>query len=88
MNVYVVFPHVEGRPSVFPEADISRGNTLTQEIRKRGGTGDEYMVLTRATAAEALREGSTYLIAAPQGRQQGRVVRPIPHLHLVPCAPK
>jgi hypothetical protein len=39
-KTYVVFPHAKGGISVFLQDDISRGNTLTQGIRKRGGSGE------------------------------------------------
>jgi hypothetical protein len=81
---YVVFPHAEGALSVFLQDDISRGNTLTQEIRKRGGSGDAFEVLARPTAEEALEDARIHLSAAPEGRQRG-IVRPV--LHLVPRGP-
>ena len=36
---YVVFPHAKGGISVFLQDDISRGKTLSQGIRRRGGSG-------------------------------------------------
>jgi len=80
-KTYVVFPHAKGGISVFLQDDISRGNTLTQGIRKRGGSGDTFEVLARPTAEEALEDARIYLSAAPD-RRRGSVVRPV--LHLVP----
>ena len=80
-KTYVVFPHAKGGISVFLQDDISRGNTLTQGIRKRGGSGDTFEVLARPTAEEALEDARIYLSAAPD-RRRGGVVRPV--LHLVP----
>lgn len=78
---YVAFPHVKGGISVFLQDDIPHDNTLTQGIRKRGGSGDTFEVLARPTAEEALEDARIYLTATPE-RRLGAVLRPV--LHLMP----
>jgi hypothetical protein len=81
-KIYVVYIHREHGLSVFLK-DLDSPLTLREQIHAHGGSRDgESVEVARPTAMDALRDGSTYLSAAPKGRQQGRIVRPI--LHLVP----